>query len=347
MLFLAKTAPGLEDIFMNEVEKSFSCSHKGHSRGRILFECDWSEGLSWGFRELRTPHAIYIVLLREVIDKDNRGLQQIREYVSSLSWKMFFSPGVSFGVRAERVGTGHSYTSMDIASISGESIVETLAEYGSLVTVNLNSPSLSIATEVIDNVLYVLLRLYGEDSLHRRWYRIYEHPASLKPSIAYAMLVISGLREGEVLIDPVCGGGTIPIEAALYYENIGIICNDVSSRSIRMARANAKMARVDSRIRFYNFEVSELSRREIGSVDRIVCNPPFGIRMGNPQKAKHVTEKIIEVSTDLLSKRGSLTLITPYRSFVKDKARENGFDIVEERSVLHGSLEAWILSFSV
>lgn len=55
--------------------------------------------------------------------------------------------------------------------------------------------------------------------MHKRWWRIYNHPAHLNATIACAMVKLSRWRPEESLLDPMCGSGTIPIEAALMARN--------------------------------------------------------------------------------------------------------------------------------
>jgi putative N6-adenine-specific DNA methylase len=154
--------------------------------------------------------------------------------------------------------------------------------------------------------------------LHKRGYReISAHAAPLKETLAAAMIELSFWRKGRILLDPVCGSGTIPIEAAMMARNIApglrrefvseawqqidkrlwrderaaayceidtdivpeIYGSDIDPKAIELARHNAEKAGVGDCVRF---SVSSVSDAKLpGDYGVAICNPPYGERMGH------------------------------------------------------------------
>ena len=159
------------------------------------------------------------------------------------------------------------------------------------------------------------------DLLHRRGYRREVGKAPLRETLAAAMVLASGWRRNEPLLDPLCGSGTIPIEAALIARNVapGIGRNfqfmqwptfdargwseivgearaavttaaidvrgsDRDAGAITAAKRNAERAGVDDALNFSTVSLSE-SLAELDDAGRapgwILTNPPYGVRVGD------------------------------------------------------------------
>ncbi len=209
MRFYATLPPGLEDVAAKEVEE-FGCRVEEirEGRGRIFFS---GEKLVIPLLNhfSRTLERLNVLLLR----CEAETLDDIYRAVKGLDFN--FIRGKSFAVRSLRVGE-HDFTSMDIARVAGQAVIDSFMEsYGERLKVNLSQPDVIIRVELVDNELFVGLDTTGDDAMHKRWWRVYNHPAHLNAAIACGMLRIAEWKADESLIDPMCGSGTIPIEAAL------------------------------------------------------------------------------------------------------------------------------------
>jgi 23S rRNA G2445 N2-methylase RlmL len=109
----------------------------------------------------------------------------------------------------------------------------------------------------------------GEHPPHRRAYRTQSRTGSLHPPLARALALVAGLREGVNVVDPFCGAGTIPIEAALADERISSRGFDIDGDVVDLARSNARAAKVVAEL-----EVADAA--SLGETDCIVTNPPWG-----------------------------------------------------------------------
>ncbi len=120
---------------------------------------------------------------------------------------------------------------------------------------------------------YVGMRL-AANSLHRRPYKQANLPGSLKPPIAAAMLQIGELHPAQTLLDPFCGAGTIPIEAAL--ADARALGGDNDPAALQAARANASAAGLQLPLADWDALRLPLDRR---SMARVVTNLPWGLQV--------------------------------------------------------------------
>jgi tRNA G10 N-methylase Trm11 len=84
---------------------------------------------------------------------------------------------------------------------------------------------------------------------------------------------LAGLRTGQVLLDPCCGSGTIPVEASLLRPNGRVVGADINIHALASARSNVARAGVDASLCRADASEPPFAR---GTVDRLVTNPPWG-----------------------------------------------------------------------
>ncbi len=331
MKILITTNPGLEDICSRELE-SIGIKLLYFQEGRV--EGEWKgdlEELVWSLERSKTVHKAFVLFYEGSLE--NVRLDWVRE---------FLTPYHTFAVRAERIGEG--LPSPELASKIGEKVINIIKEtYGKAPKVNLDHPSLVIYSEQRFGKVRVGLLITGEESLHRRYYRIREHMASLKPSIAYSLLYLGGAMDANRIVDPMCGSGTIAIEAVLGFAPPEVYCFDINKKYVMDAITNAKVARVKEMITFGVHDATQL-HEVVDNIDLIVTNPPYGIRMGSPKKVLKLYEKFFESSFKALRGGGKLVMITPLTE-AKLLAQRAGLVLVHERDVYHGDLWTKVFIF--
>jgi tRNA (guanine6-N2)-methyltransferase len=331
--------PGIEDIAADEIMSEIGGSVRYDlMSGHVYHEVDHLN--IEALYRLRSVNRIFILLYNTVIGSNIDELVELRKKLFEGLEEVhhYITPYTNFAVDTERVGT-HEFTSMDISRIVGDVIIEKVYEKtGYKPRVNLRTPNIIIHVFVRDEKFYLGVSLTGSRSLHRRGYRIYDHPAALKPTLAYAMLTLSGTRDKQLIIDPMCGGGTIPIEAALMHEDICIRGYDQNPKHIRGAKLNASAAGVYNRIYFGVWDARRIHEIYRGEIDHIVSNPPYGIRYGDPLTIRRLYKDFLESSSKALRDGGRLTIITTEYNYVSRVAEKYRFRIVHERIVQHGGL---------
>lgn len=166
-----------------------------------------------------TARSINRLIILLTYSEDVTNLRQIREIVNNIDWSYFIGENQTFAVKSNRVGT-HSFSSLDMSRAIGQTIINQMKKTaGAQIKVNLSTPDVRIIAEAIDKTFMLGIDTSGL-SLHIRRYRVYNHPMPLKTTLAYLLVRLSSWKPDEILLDPTCGGGTIPIEAALFAKKI-------------------------------------------------------------------------------------------------------------------------------
>ncbi len=335
--------PGIEDIVAEEVVAEMGGTTSYHMMSGYVFHKPASFN-EYAIMRLRSINRAYILLWRGKVGEKLDDLIRIRDRLvdEMEGLEEYITPSTSFAVSAERVGT-HEFTSMDIARIIGDVVIRYIERiHGKRPPVDLRKPHVVVFAFQRFDELLVGVSLTGTRSMHRRGYRVYDHPAALKPTLAYAMLRLSGTRDHDVIIDPMCGGGTIPIEAALIHEDAEIKGLDKNPHHIMGARLNALAAGVSNRVFFGVWDARRLHELSV-EFDHIISNPPYGIRYGSPSTVRRLYKDFLASASRCLSNRGRITIITTEYNFVNKVIDELGLIRVHERTVHHGSLYPHII----
>ncbi len=345
MRLLLTCNPGTEDVVAAEAKEKLGAepleTRRMHGRIVVEYGSDDLELLQEKIYEMRTIHYAGILLFYGETEKPT--LDWIENAARSSRLHLYITEGSSFAVKSVREGE-HEFTSMDVSRVVGKAVYESLRSTGKTPVVRLNSPSTLIRSDLIDNKLYISLSLTGDYSRHIRRYRVYDHPAALKSTLASTMIRLARAVDGDHILDPMCGSGTVAIESALTFENSLISCNDINPRHIVRAKANAAIARVDKRVNFLSVNALELDRYLAGQVDVVVTNPPYGIRLGDKKRVKQLYKKFAEVLPSVMKRGGRISIITPEGRYMRMLLERNGFEVYDYRRVKHGDLWAAIIS---
>ncbi|MEN3611423.1 methyltransferase domain-containing protein [Plantactinospora sp. ZYX-F-223] len=128
---------------------------------------------------------------------------------------------------------------------------------------------LSWRVTLVDDRALVALRI-ADRPLHRRAYRRMSRPGSLHPPVAAALVRLAGPRDGDLLLDPCCGAGTIPVEATRSDRALSIVGGDIDPAVVAIAAGNGRGTPV-------GWVVADAGRIPLpdGVVDLVVTNPPW------------------------------------------------------------------------
>lgn len=130
--------------------------------------------------------------------------------------------------------------------------------------------SLSWRVTLVDDRATVAVRV-ARRPLHRRPYKTVTVPGTLHPPFAAAMVTLAAPRPGQTLLDPCCGAGTIPIEAARGVSDLRVLGVDADRDAVRASVVNGRGLRVG----WARADAGALPVRD-GSADHVVHNPPWG-----------------------------------------------------------------------
>ncbi|MCX8182954.1 MAG: THUMP domain-containing protein, partial [Crenarchaeota archaeon] len=272
MKFLLVFPCGLEDIVKSELEEKIRFKSvveenpKGVS-GRLIIDIPESEAPR--LLSLRSVDWFLEYVGAFNVDAGLRGLEDIYSGIRKMEFPDEFSKASSFRVTCRRRG-GHEFTSLDVQRRAGQALVD---KYG--LKVDLENFHANVFLDIIGDTCFV--GIFRSEYASGR-YIVFTHPAALRPSVAYGMVRIAGLKSGMILLDPMCGGGIIPIEAALSTSTVKIYGFDVSEYFLEGAALNAEAMGASDRIVFKRVDCKRLSKALKFKVDRIVTDPPYGTK---------------------------------------------------------------------
>ena len=164
--------------------------------------------------------------------------------------------------------------------------------------------------------------------LHERPYKVATIAGSLKPTVAAAMIRLGGFAPGARLVDPLCGAGTIPIEAALMgFDAMG---GDLDAAALDAARRNRTAAQLNISLEAWDARSLEL---EAQSVDGVVCNLPWGRQvMVNDQIGRFYRETLAEMAR-ILRPAGQMVLLTGLQPLLCSAADGAGLSVEAEMEI--------------
>lgn len=208
------------------------------------------------------------------IDRPRTTLDLIKQASASLELWAFLDvieqvrslPAMTvFSVTASFIGK-RNYSSDEIKLAVAEGITDS---HGWEYSPDVRDSDLSLRLFIIHDTAYVGIQL-GHNALHERAYKNAQHPGSLKPTVAAAMLQLADLQAGDTLFDPCCGAGTILLEAP---ENIFISGGDIDLSALNATQENATHAGKSITVSQWDSRILPLKAH---SVDKLVTNLPWG-----------------------------------------------------------------------
>ena len=301
---LATTNRGFESVSAAEVADLLDASAETERPGLIGFDGDGDDIARLHCRA-RTLNRVLIELVNEPI----RTPEDAYDETYALPLAEYVAPDQPIAVRSNRIGS-HEFTSMDIAERVGQAVVDGLRDAtGERVPVDLDDPEVILRAFVREDRFRLAIDATGDTSLHRRPYRVRGHDAPIRPTMAAALCRLADAGPETAVVDPMCGCGTIPIEAALAARNLppagdrtfafedlvfldgdalareraamepcaeapAIRGSDVEAEWIAAARENAREAGVADDV---TFERADAATVDIDA-DAVIVDMPFGVR---------------------------------------------------------------------
>jgi len=324
---IATSAFGIEAIVAREL-KDLGYENMTVENGRVTFignEKDICRSNLW----LRCADRVYL----KVGEFKATTFEELFQQVKALPWANYLPIDASFPVNAKSVKS-QLFSISDIQSISKKAIVEKMKETYLKEWFDESGSRYPILISILKDKVTVMIDTSG-DGLHKRGYREVGSDAPLKETLAAAMIKISKWKPDRSLIDPFCGSGTIPIEAALIGRNIAPGLNrnfisedwdiipketwkeakkkayesieydreldiygyDINGRVAKIAINNSIEAGVDDCIHFQRRPVSQLSTKK--KYGYIICNPPYGERLSEKREVEKLYKEMGKVFNQL------------------------------------------------
>lgn len=362
----AATAFGVESVAKSEISRLGITVGKAVD-GRVEICGGW-DALARLNVNCRTAERVYIVVSSYVAATFDR----LYDGVMAVEWEKFFNADSFVSVTAKSVGS-KLFSLSSIQSIVKKAIVERIKTKFRRVTLNETGDEFLVEASIRNDVVTLSIDTSGV-GLHKRGYRDLSVKAPIKETLAAAMILLSGWNKEKPLIDPFCGSGTIPIEAALIGNNIPPNLNrtfafskwecfpkdvlnseqekarekiistsltisgfDKDAESVSISRHHAERAGVQDKIHFQVQDISLLRSSLSGGV--IVTNPPYGERLNDNREILKLYQTFADVYKHL--PHWNLGVITPHRSMERILGRK----AIRTRKFFNANLECWYYTF--
>lgn len=358
---LATAAMGLESIVANEVrELGYEVEV---DNGKVIFEAPIS-AIPRCNLWLRAAERLKII----VGEFKAKTFDELFEGTKALNWEDYIPEDGQFPVSGKSVKSS-LYSVPDCQAIVKKAIAERLKlKYGVVSKMPETGAMYKVEVALLKDTATLSLDTSGV-GLHKRGYRVGQGNAPLKETLAASLVLLTNWRPDEPFIDPFCGSGTIPIEAALigqniapgfnrefvsegwpwikrkywdeahveaedladYHQKLDIIGSDIDHRMVQIAEENALEAGLSDLIQWKQMQVRDLTiKKENGY---LVSNPPYGERLNEQDEVIGMYRKLGEIMKNHPS--WSVYILTSMQSFEK----EYGKQATKKRKLFNGFIQ--------
>ena len=357
---------GLEAVLKNEIY-DLGYDIASVEDGRVTFFGD-EEAVCRANIFLRTPERILI----KVGSFHAETYDELFEGTKALPWEDYIPADGKFWVTKAASIKSRLFSPSDIQSIMKKAMVERMKQVYHRNWFAEDGESYPVRVTLMKDKVTVGLDTSGV-SLHKRGYRRLTAKAPIAENLAAAIIDLSPGNADRILVDPFCGSGTIPIEAAMKAANMAPGMNrdfladtwsnlidarlwkdsfdeardlvdgsvrpdiqgyDISDEMVVIARENARLAGVDKLIHFQTRPVSQLSHSK--KYGFIITNPPYGERLEDKASIEPLYRTIGERYRALDS--WSMFLISSY----ENTERDMGMKATRNRKIYNGMMKTYL-----
>ena len=338
--------------------------------GRVTFEGD-EEAICRANIFLRTAERVMIQVGRFKATT----FEELFQGIKNLPWEEYIPEDGKFWVKKASSINSKLFSPSDIQSIAKKAMVERMKQKYHKEWFKEDGAAYPVRIFLLKDEVTVALDTSG-DSLHKRGYRTMTSKAPLTETLAASLIMLTPWRKDRILVDPFCGSGTFPIEAAMIAANVAPGMNrdftaeewtnlidrklwyecvkeaedmidttvkvdiqgyDIDGDVIKAARENEKRAGVEHMIHFQQRAVADLSHPK--KYGFIITNPPYGERLEDKADLPELYTQIGQAYQRLDS--WSMFLITSYtetEKYIGRKADKN-------RKIYNGMLKTYFYQF--
>ncbi len=319
---------GMEAVLKREIQ-DLGYEITNVDNGKVTFEGD-AEAIARANIFLRTTERI----LLKVAEFRAVTFDELFEEIKAIPWENYIPKDGKFWVTKANSVSSKLFSPSDIQKIVKKAMVERMKQTYHTDWFEESGDSYPLRISIVKDIVTVGLDTTGE-SLHKRGYRKFTAPAPVTETLAAAIIMLSPWHADRLLVDPFCGSGTIPIEAAmialdmapgmnrefisenwvdlvprkLWYEAIDeaeerirtdqelhIQGYDISDEVLKMARANARLAGVEEHIHFQQRDVRDFSSPK--PYGFVISNPPYGERLSTKEEMYELYREVGHVMSE-------------------------------------------------
>ncbi len=338
--YYAQTMPGVEQITWLEVHQRFPRAalkeylFAKERNGILVFEHD---GPPESLLDLRTTEDVFVLALSTEITLRARGALQ--EVTRAIEADPLFEPALQLFRKQRKSGPRptyrvvtrmegqHQFRRVDVEQAVVQGLARRLGDAWRLVE---EDADLEVWANLLGGRLLCGLRLSDRTMRHRA-YQVAHLPASLRPSVAAAMVFLTEPDAHDVFLDPLCGSGTLLAERMLAGKYEQVLGGDVAGRHVEIARQNLDGLGKAWRVSRWDARKLPLASE---SVDAVATNPPFGKQIGSRQDVEQLYPAVLAEVARVLKPGGRAVMLSSQYELLKEAVRQQpGLEIVRGYSV--------------
>ena len=360
---------GMEKMLATEI-KNLGFEIEKTEDGRVTYKTG-EDGIAKANMWLRCAEMVNL----KVAEFEARTFDELYENTKRINWSKYIPYGAQFPVSKASSIKSKLFSTTDVQSIVKKAIVDNLKRsYLESGRLKEDKEKYPIYVFIHKDKVTISIDTTG-DALHKRGYREKANKAPIRETLAAGIMYLTPWRPGRTLVDPMCGSGTILIEAAMMGLNMAPGLNrefisekwrtidkkiwwdtrrdafdqmnedldfkiygyDIDPETIEIAKENAEIAGVADYIEFAVADATEFkSDEEYGF---IVTNPPYGERLESEESVKLLYKELGYAFRRL--KNWSYYLITSFEEF----EYEFGQEATKKRKLYNGMLKTYLYQY--
>ncbi len=323
----------------------------------------------------RLPFRLLVKLGDELPSSDD---DELFESIQSIDWRQYLTPDLTIAVTVTGKNERLNHSHFTAVQVKRAITAQQSQQFGERSTVDTAEPDVRINVHIEKECCSVSLDSSGS-SLHRRGYRAAVGDAPLKESLAAALVKMSGWTPDLAFVDPLCGSGTLPLEAAMQATNtapgifrerfgferwldfdpqlfdrliseaeaserqdlqLTIVGSDRSHEAIAQARTNALNSGVGNYVNLLQRELADIEAPADAGI--LLCNPPYGERLGRSEDLG----AFYKLLGDMLKQR-----FKGWTAYVlsgnKELAKSIGLRSADRTTVYNGTLPCQLMKYEL
>lgn len=360
---------GMEKMLATEI-KNLGFEIEKTEDGRVTYKTG-EDGIAKANMWLRCAERVNL----KVAEFEARTFDELYENTKRINWSKYIPYGAQFPVSKASSIKSKLFSTTDVQSIVKKAIVDNLKRsYLESGRLKEDKEKYPIYVFIHKDKVTISIDTTG-DALHKRGYREKANKAPIRETLAAGIMYLTPWRPGRTLVDPMCGSGTILIEAAMMGLNMAPGLNrefisekwrtidkkiwwdtrrdafdqmnedldfkiygyDIDPETIEIAKENAEIAGVADYIEFAVADATEFKSDE--DYGFIVTNPPYGERLESEESVKLLYKELGYAFRRL--KNWSYYLITSFEEF----EYEFGQEATKKRKLYNGMLKTYLYQY--
>jgi tRNA (guanine6-N2)-methyltransferase len=334
----AMVLPGLETIAADEITDGLRGEIKKTARGLVVFRLPQIDARVF---DLRTTEDVFLLAWgSDALTYRAEDLKSIRRWTAhEAEWSRLLvihhalrtkpKGKPSYHLVAQMHGQ-HGYRRVDALKALADGLSGQLPASWRPVAEN---AAVEVWLSIDRHTAVCGVRLSDRTMRHRAW-KVEHLPASLRPTVAAAMVRLAEPRRDMLLLDPMCGAGTILGEAIDYARRhrlgtLQVQGGDMDANAVRAAEVNLRRL---GPARLERWDATHVPLED-ATVDRIVSNPPFGKQLSRPEEIGPLYRRMVPEYDRVLKPGGRAVMLVSEDTPLREAARAVGWKLLRQVDV--------------